>query len=115
MFIENRIKYNETKQIVVKISNSIKNKISRKTCYLFLFKYRFFRTKEVGKVSKLTYNFVSISRDTKADKSVNYKTKKGLLIYNPKQLFAKLKQKSLKFPRIKNSRRTKRLFKRKRA
>ena len=52
-------------------------------------------------LKKSAYNFVSISRNTKADKSVNYRTKKGLLIYNPKQLFAKLKQKSWKFPRMK--------------
>ena len=55
---------------------------------LFIIKYRFFRTKEVGTISSLYIEICTADKTT-----VNYKPNtNGLLIYNPIQLFAKLKQ-----------------------
>ena len=78
MFIENRIKKKETKQIVVYWEKLV----------IEIFSKRFFRTKEVGK-----NNFVNSDGKTSGRTNQWIIKPKGLLIYNPKkQLFAKLKQ-----------------------
>ena len=62
-------------------------------------------------------NFVNLTVSNKYNKTDNnseLRNTKGLLIYNPKQLFAKLKQLKPKFI-SENKKYSKRLFKRKRA
>ena len=67
------------------------------------FRKRFFRTRNGQSENSKTISSILVK--TKTDNNSELKPK-GLLIYNPKQLFAKLKQKKLKIIPVKGEQQT---------